>query len=467
MANYLEDPMERQVAEIEFTGKRVVIRDSEDALIGSVLRGGLPVYQRVKEIVKPEMFGNVSYGEIWNAIDKLFEDGLSIDTITVGDQLERVYKLDVVSNGPRSGRALLSDLRTLGDPRNAESYAENVQDYHVKKLLEDYGKKMVVWSANGRRSQDIMQDVNKLLGEIVLYSGKAQDHISDISQAVSAAYDDTDSASRGDIRTFATGLVDLDRLLNGGLRGQQLVIEAARPGQGKTGLLVTTTLNGMKMGKKVLFFSLEMSSKELAHRMIAMESGIPVDRLISGRLRENEWPVYTHAVEYIASMKDRLTIIDLPAIRIGNVRQLARRQYLKNKYDLICFDYIQLGEPDKNAERRQLDIGQISRGLKALAKELDVPILAAAQLNRSLEQRADKRPILSDLREAGDLEQDADIVMFIYRPDQYEKDTDKQNTAELIVAKHRNGATGSVNTIFRGELTKFENAQKKVFSPNE
>lgn len=467
MTNYLDDPIDRQVAELEFTGRRVIIRDSEDALIGSVLRGGLPVYQRVKEIVRPEMFGNVSYGEIWNAVEKLYESGLSIDTITVGDQLERAFKLEEVSNGPRSGRALLSDLRALGDPRNAESYAENVQDYHVKKLLEDYGKKMVVWSANGRRSQDIMQDVNKLLGDIVLYSGKAQDHIADISQAVSQAYDDTDAASRGEIRTFPTGLIDLDKLLNGGLRGGQLIIEAARPGQGKTGLLVTAALNGMKAGKKVLFFSLEMSSKELAHRMIAMESGIPVDRLISGRLRENEWPVYTQAVEYISSLKDYLTIIDLPAIRIGNVRQLARRQYLKNKYDIIMFDYVQLGEPDKPSERRQLDIGQISRGLKSLAKELDVPILTAAQLSRAVEMRADKRPMLSDLREAGDLEQDADIVMFIYRPDQYEKETSKQNVAELIVAKHRNGATGSVNTIFRGSLTKFETASMKEFRPNE
>lgn len=451
MSNF-DDPIERQVNELEFTGKRVVIRDSEEALIGSVLRGGLPVYQRVKEIVNPEMFGNLSYGEVWNAIEKLYEAGLGIDTITVGDQLEREYKLEEVSNGIRSGRSVLSDLRMMGDPRNAESYAENVQDYHIKKKLEEYGKKMVVWSANGRRSQDIMQDVNKLLGEIVLYSSKAQDHITDISKAVSDAWDETDSASRGLIRRVPSGLVDLDKIMNGGYTGGQLVIKAARPGQGKTALLLTETLNMMRDGRRVLFFSLEMTSREIAHRLLSQLSGIPVDRLQAGKLKEQEWATYTNAVEELSAMKDMLTIIDLPAMKIGNIRQLSRREMAKNKYHAIMIDYIQLAEADDKKERRQLEIGQVSRGLKALAKELDVPIISAAQLSRAVEQRADKTPILADLREAGDLEQDADIVMFIYREDM---DTPE---GKLIVAKHRNGQTTSIPVIFKKELTRFENA---------
>lgn len=451
MSNF-DDPIERQVNELEFTGKRVVIRDSEEALIGSVLRGGLPVYQRVKEIVNPEMFGNLSYGEVWNAIEKLYEAGLGIDTITVGDQLEREYKLEEVSNGIRSGRSVLSDLRMMGDPRNAESYAENVQDYHIKKKLEEYGKKMVVWSANGRRSQDIMQDVNKLLGEIVLYSSKAQDHITDISKAVSDAWDETDSASRGLIRRVPSGLVDLDKIMNGGYTGGQLVIKAARPGQGKTALLLTETLNMMRDGRRVLFFSLEMTSREIAHRLLSQLSGIPVDRLQAGKLKEQEWATYTNAVEELSAMKDMLTIIDLPAMKIGNIRQLSRREMAKNKYHIIMIDYIQLAEADEKKERRQLEIGQVSRGLKALAKELDVPIISAAQLSRAVEQRADKTPILADLREAGDLEQDADIVMFIYREDM---DTPE---GKLIVAKHRNGQTTSIPVIFKKELTRFENA---------
>lgn len=463
----LDNKYEAQVNAIDYTGQRVIIRDSEEGVIGSVLRGGLPVYQRVKDIIRPEMFGNNSNGEIWNAIEKLFERGLGIDTITVGDELERELKLDSVSNGQRVGRALLSDLRAMGDPRNVESYAENVQDYHVKKLLEDYGKKMIVWSANGRRSGDIMRDVNKLLGEIVLYSGKAQDHIYDISKSVSQAYDETYEASQGKVKRYPTGLVDLDKMLNKGFKGGNFIIAAARPGQGKTGLLVTVTLNAMKANKKTLFFSLEMTAGELTHRLLAQQSGIPVDRLISGDLKQDEWPVYTQAVEYLSSLKEYLTIIDLPALKIGNIRQLARREFIKNKYDGIILDYVQLGEPDRQTEKRQLDLGQVSRGLKQLAKELDVPVFTAAQLSRAVEQRTDKRPMLSDLREAGDLEQDADIVMFIYRPDQYEKETDKQGTAEIIIAKHRNGQVGSVETVFRPSLTKFENATSKIFSPNK
>lgn len=461
----LNNAEDMQVASLEFTGVRVVVRENEEALIGAVLRGGMPVYERVKEIVKPEMFGNFSYGDVWSAIERLHENGLTIDTITVGDELERAMKLTNVSNGHRSGRGLLTDLRQTGDPRGAESYAENVQDYFFKKKLEEYGKRMVVWSANGRRSYDIIKDIDKLLSEIVLFSGKSVDHVWDIKDAVNVAYDETDEASRGMVKTVQTGITDLDIMLNGGLRKGQLVIGAARPGQGKTGLLVTVTLNAARKGKRSLVYSLEMTATELAHRYLSQLSGIPVDRLISGKLLEKEWPIYTNAVEELASLP--ITIIDLPAMRIGNVRQMARRQMSKNKFDLLCFDYVQLGEPDKNSERRQIDVGQVSRGLKALAKELDVPVFTAAQLSRALEQRSDKRPMLSDLREAGDLEQDADVVIFIYRPDQYQPDTDKTNTAELIIAKHRNGRVGSVDTIFKPTLTRFEDAQTKVFRPNE
>lgn len=443
---------EQQVNQIDFAGKRVIVRDNEEALIGSVLRGGLPVYQRVCEIVKPEMFGNVSYGEVWNAIQKLYERGLGIDTITVGDELERVYKLDEVSNGVRSGRGLLSDMRSLGDPRNIESYAENVQDYFFKKTLEEVGKKMIVWSANGRRSPDIMSDVTKLMGEMVIYSGKAREHIYDISQAASEAYDETVNASKGLIKRVATGLKDLDSLLNGGYTGGQLVIYAARPGKGKTALLITNTLNMMKAGRSVLFFSLEMTAREVAQRLISQISGIDVDRLQAGKLTEAEWKKHAEAVDELSGMKDLLTVIDLPAVKIGHVRQLVRREFVRKKWDVVILDYLQLAEADDKKPNRYQEVGQISRGLKALAKEMDVPILTAAQLSRAPEQRANKKPQLSDLRESGDLEQDSDIVIFIHRED----GTDEP--PELIVEKHRNGKTGPIPVMYRANLTRFENA---------
>lgn len=462
----LNNKTDMQVASLEYTGTRVIVRENEEALIGAVLRGGTPVYERVKDIIKPEMFGNLSYGLVWNAIEKLNEQGMTIDTITIGDEIERANKLNEVGTGARQGRAVLTDLRQTGDPRGVESYAENVQDYYVKKMLEDWGKKIVVWSANGRRAKDIIRDVNKGFGQIVVYSSEAVEHVWDMKQAVSVAYDETGAASEGKLKIVKTGLMDLDRILNGGLYKTNLYVGAARPGQGKTGLMVTIALhNARREGKRVLIFSLEMSAVQLTHRFLSQITGIPVDCLISGRLKENEWPIYTNAVEELSTLP--ITVIDMAAMKIGNVRQLARQEMVKNPYDLLCFDYIQLGEPDSKGERRQVDVGQVSRGLKAIAKEMDVPVFAAAQLNRAMEQRADKRPVLSDLREAGDIENDADAVIFIYRPDQYEKDSDKQNAAELIVAKHRNGAVGTVDSIFRAPMTKFENAFSERFAPNE
>lgn len=444
-----------------------VYRDNEEALIGCVLKGGLPVYQRVKDIVKAEYFGNTSYGDIWRVFENLFDNGLGIDTITVGDELERAGKLDQVGSGSRIGRGILSDMRMMGDPRNAESYAENVQDYFVKKQLDEVGAKMVYWARNGRRAADIMKDVSKVMGEFILYSNKAQDHVYDLAKMASLAYDETAEASRGKIRTVHTGLLDLDVMLNGGLRKGHLVIEAARPGQGKTALLATVVRNLIKSGGRALLFELEMTAVEIMFRILSQETEIPLDRIITGKLTPDEWGKYNDAIDYFAQRKDAFIVIDLPALKIGNIRQLARREMARQSFDLLGVDYIQLANADNKNERRQLDVGEVSRGLKALAKELDVPVLAAAQLSREVEGRADKRPVLKDLREAGDLENDADEVIFIYRPDQYEKETEKQNTADLIVAKHRNGQVGTVTTIYRAPLTRFENAAVTVFRPNE
>jgi replicative DNA helicase len=453
------DNIDYQVGSLEANAKRVIMRDNEEGLIGAVLRGGMPVYQRVKDIVKPVMFGNVSYGEIWNAVEKLFERGMAIDTITVGDELERAYKLDSVSNGARAGRELLADLRAMGDPRNAESYAENVNDYHAKRILEDAGKRMVVWSVNGRRAADIMSDVSNLMGEIILYSSRAQDHVYDIAQAASAAYDETDAASKGMIRRVPSGYVDLDRMLNDGYTGGDLIILAARPGQGKTALLLSQVKNMMQEGKSVLFFSLEMTAKQIAQRLLSQISKVDLSRILRGKMTTDEWGRYNDAIDQVANMRHLLTIIDLPAVKIGNLRQLVRKEFAKKKYSIVMVDYIQLAEADEKKERRQLEVGQVSRGLKALAKEMDCPFLCAAQLSRTVETRTNKTPILSDLREAGDLEQDADIVMFIYKP---EEGTGKEESylTEIITAKHRNGSVGKTDLTYIPKFTRFESCTK-------
>lgn len=457
------DNYEQIAAGIDYGGEVLRVRENEEALIGSVLRGGTQVYRRVAEIVKPQTFGNHAYGVIWNAIEKVDEAGLQIDTITVGDQLERAGQLEVAANEQWKGRALLSDLRTQGDPRNAESYAEIVQDYQVKRYLYEKAKLMLVWSVNGRRSADIMQDMSKLLGEITLYSGKNEEQTWDAPRIISTVYDQTTMASEGKLKAVQTGLLELDNMLNGGLYGKQFILFAARPGQGKTALMVTTALNMLQAGKSILFISLEMSAEELGKRFVSQITGIPANRIIKGQLMDNEWPVFTNAVEVVEAFQDRMKVVDITGVKISQIRQIVRREHAKRKIDCVFLDYIQLANSDNKNNSRQQDVGEVSRGCKSIAKELDVPLVAGAQLSRDLEKRTEKRPILADLREAGDLEQDSDIVVFIYRPDQYEADTSKRNVAELITAKHRNGSVGSIETVFNGAIMRFENADTKTY----
>ncbi|HJZ11633.1 MAG TPA: replicative DNA helicase, partial [Acidobacteriota bacterium] len=233
-----------------------------------------------------------------------------------------------------------------------------------------------------------------------------------------------------------------------------------------TGFLLSVAKNAaLTHKKKVAIFSLEMSNEQVVQRLIAQETGIDSQRLRSGKLTEQEWPLFTHAIEVFSDT--RIFLDDTPAITPLQLRTKCRRLHMEYGLDLVLVDYLQLMGGEQRNDNRVQEVSYISRNLKILARELNVPVLTAAQLSRAVEQRTDKRPVLSDLRESGSLEQDSDIVMFIYRPDQYEKDTVKQNVAEIIVAKHRNGPVGSVELIFRSSLAKFENAATKIFKPNE
>jgi replicative DNA helicase len=236
-----------------------------------------------------------------------------------------------------------------------------------------------------------------------------------------------------------------------------LLIVAGRPGQGKSGFCLSIAKNASQLHKKhVALFSLEMSNEQLVQRLISQETGIDSQRLRLAALQDDEWPLFTQAVSALG--ETHIYLDDTPAITPLQLRTKARRLHMELGLDLIIVDYLQLMTGESRFENRVQEVSYISRNLKALARELNVPVLAAAQLSRAVEQRADKRPVLSDLRESGSLEQDADVVMFIYREDYYETDTLKQNLAEIMVAKHRNGPVGSVELVFRKALAKFENA---------
>jgi replicative DNA helicase len=280
-----------------------------------------------------------------------------------------------------------------------------------------------------------------------------------IKDALSEYYDRVDklSSRSEDIYGVPTGLEDLDRLL-GGLQKSDFLIIAGRPSTGKTGFLLSVAKNAAQRFKKhVAMFSLEMSNEQLVQRLIAQETGIDTQRLRTGRLKDEEWPLFTQAIEVLGETK--VFLDDTPAITPLQLRTKCRRLHLEHHLDLVIVDYLQLMSSDTRNDNRVQEVSYISRNLKILARELNVPVLAAAQLSRAVELRSDKKPILSDLRESGSLEQDADIVMFIHRPDLLDKDSPRANLAEIIVAKHRNGPThGGIELVFLNNLARFENA---------
>ena len=431
--------------------------ETEQHLIGAVMRGGRATFERVKDFILPEMFWSVSHQSVWKGIGKIYDSGLQIDTVIIGDEMDRMLKMGELAeewgNGIRNGRAYLADLRSTGDPRNVETYAEQVQDYHIKRSLLNYSSKIAYWSANGRRGKDIISDVREELSRIEIIS--AQDEYTvPISTAASEAYDWTDKAARGEVVGIPTGFIDLDNILGSLINGNVYIL-AGRPKKGKTAALLSIARNVAKSGKRVGIFSLEMSRMQVAQRLIAQEAEIDLQGIIQGKLKDNEWTKYTHAVESVAAMP--IIINDLSSINIAQIRKTARTIKEAGGLDLLIVDYIQLAGGDgKKFERRDLEVSAVSRGLKYLARELNVPILAAAQLSRAVEQRANQHPILSDLRESGSLEQDAYAVMFIYDPE----GEGKQNITGLDVAAHRNGPTGQIELVFRAAYAKFENAIK-------
>jgi len=247
--------------------------------------------------------------------------------------------------------------------------------------------------------------------------------------------------------------------LLGGLQRSDFVIIAARPSVGKTSLCLSIGRNAARHGQHVAIFSLEMSSAQIVQRMVAAETGIDAQRLRLGNLHEDEWPLFVQATGKLADLP--VFIDDTPSISALQLRTKARRLHAEHGLDLVVVDYLQLMTGDVRSENRVQEVSYISRWLKALARELDLPVVAASQLSRAVEQRTDKKPILADLRDSGSLEQDADVVMFIYRDELYHPDTEKQHIADIIIAKHRNGPTGTVQLFFRNRLAQFLDAETR------
>lgn len=436
-------------------------REAEEAVVGAVLINP-EVYYDVAQFLSAEDFYIHRHKFIWEAFTSLHERRTPVDLLTLSEELDRVGLLAEIG-----GSAYLTSLiNQVPSSLNAESYGRIVEGHSIRRRMINAANTIASLAYNEQTIvETVMEEAEKAVFNVS--ERRLKHDLLPISAVLSDYYDRIDDLAKraDDIMGVPTGFIDLDRLLSG-LQPSDLLIIAGRPGQGKTGFLLSVAKNAaLTHKKKVAIFSLEMSNEQVVQRLIAQETGIDSQRLRTGKLTDQEWPLFTHSIEVFSDT--RIYLDDTPAITPMQLRTKCRRLHMEFGLDLIIVDYLQLMGGDVRNENRVQEVSYISRNLKTLARELNVPVLTAAQLSRAVEQRTDKRPVLSDLRESGSLEQDSDIVMFIYRPDQYEEDSEKQNIAEIIVAKHRNGPVGSVELIFRSALAKFENAATRMFKPNE
>jgi len=429
--------------------------EAEQSVIGSMMldREVIPV---ITELLKPEDFYRQDHVEIYEAVMDLFERAEPIDIITVSDQLRLRGSLENVG-----GLEYLTQLvNSVPTTANVRHYAKIVEE---KSLM----RKLI------RTSSDIVNMGYEANEEVEYVLDKAEQNIFDILQKrnlkgmtpIKDVLEDTFDRleelynNKGSITGVPTGFTDLD-FKTAGLQNSDLILIAARPAMGKTAFALNIA-NYAAINAKVpvAIFNLEMSKDQLVSRMLSCEAMVDSQRMRTGKLEDEDWGKIAHA---LGPMSDApIYIDDSPGASIMDIRAKCRRLKLEKNLGLIVIDYLQLMQGRSRTDNRQQEVSEISRSLKILAKELNVPIITLSQLSRAAETRTDHRPMLSDLRESGAIEQDADIVMFIYRDDYYNPDTEKKNVAEIIIAKQRNGSTGTVELAWLGQFTKFANLEKQ------
>ena len=429
-------------------------QEAEEAVLGSILINP-QAYFEVGSFLKSEDFFFLKNSWIWNAIHRLQLRGDVIEPLTVSNELRAQEQLEE-AGGPAYITYLVNNTPTSV---HAEAYGRIVERAAIRRRMLE---------ASGEINQLAFQedaDINEVIdrAESALFNvteRRLRRDIVPIEDALSDYYDRIEHLynNKGEPVGVPSGFTDLDSIL-GGFQRSDLIILAARPGVGKTSLMLNMAMNAARNKARVAVFSLEMSKDQLVQRLVATETGINAHRLRLGDLASDEWTLFTEATGALSKL--RIYLDDTPAISPLQLRTKCRRLYREFGLDLIVVDYLQLMTGGgSRSENRVQEISYISRSIKELAREINVPLIAGAQLSRSVEQRTDKRPVLSDLRESGSIEQDADVVMFIYRDELYNEATERPNEADVIVSKHRNGPTGTAVLFFRKELTQFANLKK-------
>jgi replicative DNA helicase len=426
--------------------------DTEAALLAAIIADGAALYD-VLDTVQPNDFWLTRHQWVYEAMLSLHRRGEGIDYVTVVSELGKVGRLEEIG-----GAAWVTGLlnQTPSIPLFAGTYGRIIRAAAVRRRL------ITAASAIAKLAYDGEKDVQMVVDEAqaalaAATDGREESDLGTAAQIVSRVYDDVERRRIEDVSGIPTGFADLDREL-GGLQAGDLLLVAGRPGMGKTALQLTIAYNAARRGKRVLVVSLEMSASQNMQRLIAMESKVPTEKQRRGALSDDDFSAFTRGVGAISRLP--IWVLDSPGLTPEALRARVKRLHAEHKLDLVMVDYLQLMTATRKDSNRVQEVSDISRAMKQLARELDVPVLAAAQLSRAVEQRQDKRPTLSDLRDSGALEQDADVVLFIYRDDYYNPNTDKKNQADIIIAKHRNGPTGMVSLHFSRELTRFSNLKR-------
>ena len=460
-------------------------QEAEQGLLGALMTDNQAL-EKISDFLRPEHFFFPAHTRIYQAIEKLIDKGQVADATTLKNYFETDTDLEPVGGA----EYLFSLAENFGFVFNVTNYAQTIYDLHMRRELIRLGRDVVDDSFQhdlDRSPEDLIEETETKLFNMA-ETGTGQTGFTTIRDSVNVAIEIAEQAFHRDsqVSGVTTGLKDLNEML-GGLQDSDLLILAARPSMGKTSLAMNIAYNaasayaksGGKEGARTCFFSLEMSCDQLAARLLGERSGISSAEIRKGNVKKHELQQFIEASHELSQIP--LYIDDTPALSIGAVRTRARRQLRQHGCDLIIVDYLQLlrgsGSAQSESNRVQ-EVSEITRGLKAIAKELNVPVMALSQLSRAVENREDKRPMLSDLRESGSIEQDADIVMFIYREEYYlersQPDIDNAekfaawqermdkvlNVAEVIVAKQRHGPVGTVRTFFDPKLTRFSDLQR-------
>lgn len=427
--------------------------EAEQSVLGAMILDKEAINTAI-EIIKPRDFYKEANGEIFEAILVLFNKNEPVDLITLSEELKNRGTLENTG-----GITYLANLSSgVATTANAKYYCEIVEEKSIlRRLIKSCDEVIVKSYENSDEVNVIIEAAEQSIFDIT--QGRDREGFSPLNEVLldSFAQIEERAANQDSLTGLTTGFIDIDHKLSG-LQKSDLILLAARPSMGKTALGINIATNAaLKADAKVAIFSLEMSKEQLVQRMISSTAHVNLQNIISGKLAEDEWVQVINSIGPLSQAG--VFIDDTAGIGLIEMRAKARRLKMEKGLDLIVIDYLQLMQLEGRQESRQQEISAISRGLKAIAKEMECPIIALSQLSRAPELRTDHRPILSDLRESGAIEQDADVVMFLYRDEYYHDDSELKNIGEVIIAKHRNGPTGNVELVWKGEYTKFLNKE--------